>query len=207
MTTRRKAAKHTCFLYFLKMQLIAFEPLGYDPLSILLHSFVVTVICLSCIIMKLYVIDRMEGDSPKDEENDRNYYEGIKLPSDELMEEPPRVNVLKAKVNQLQQKMRAVMKHTKTIKESAQRGEKYKQEWLESDDKIKNSYDTLGAAGVQHEENSKDCSKYNFSGDLLDVCENDWGRYNELKEMNEILSGMLQYYEKRAKAEANQCYW
>ena len=99
------------------------------------------------------------------------------------------------------------MKHTKEMESSNQSSEEQKEKWRQADDKIKSCYGSLGAAGVRDQEERKEIARHNFSGSYCAMRDEDGERYGELMEMQEVLSGMLQYYEKKSKKEAGKCYY
>ena len=116
-------------------------------------------------------------------------------------------DVLLPKIKELQQTMRRVMKHTKEMESCNESSEEQKEKWRQADDKIKSCYGTLGVAGVQDQEERKEIFKHNFSGSYCTMRDEDGERYGKLMEMQEVLSGLLQYYEKKSKKEAGQCYY
>ena len=133
------------------------------------------------------------------EENERiltgSYFGGHKLPPDETMEKAMEVDVIKPKIKQLQYKMGRVLFHSKRMEEFSHECEQYKQNWLESDDKIKSRYDSIGRMGVEIEEDHKEYCKFEYAVSFVNIGENECYRYSKLEEMNEILTGIFQYYE------------
>ena len=133
-----------------------------------------------------------------EEENERSLWggcPGLRLPPDETMEKAMDVDVMKPKIKQLQYKMGRVMLHSKLMEEFSHKCKKYKQNWIESDDKIKSRYDSMGKMGVEIEEDHKEYCKFEYSCSFVKMGENECHRYSKLEEMNEILTGIFESYE------------
>ena len=124
-------------------------------------------------------------------------YEGWKFPSDEVMEKGADVDVLKPKIKQLQYKMRTIMLHTKAMDEHIQESLRQKLNWRSCDDNIKSNYKTMGAAVVKTCELMKRGFKDYYAIYFKKMCASDWDRYDELKKINELISQLVEHYEKR----------